>query len=139
MNDFIKVIGILNENLSPNLSSKFLSFSACQVNQISTHMVWTMLFCGRMIFFSRLVFFIKQPLIPRYKRKISPSEIQHQISTCWGEWGGKEVSPHQKQLSNTSRASYNSTQSCHYLPRDIIRFHRLKTQSYKTVTLLPQH
>lgn len=51
VNDFLKVIRILSENLSPNLSSKFLSFSACQVNQISTHMVWTMLFCGRMIFF----------------------------------------------------------------------------------------
>ena len=44
-----------------------------------------------------------------------------------------------KQLSNTSRAPYNSSQSCHYLPRDIIRFHRLKTQSYKTMILLPQH
>lgn len=49
-------------------------------------------------FFSRLVFFIKQPLIPRYKRKLSPSEIQHQISACWGEWGGEEVPPYQQAV-----------------------------------------
>lgn len=90
------------------------------------------------LFFSRLVFFIKQPLIPRYKRKLSPSEIQHQISACLGEWGGRRGPHTNKQLSNTSRAPYNSTQSCHYLPRDIIRFHRLKTQSYKTMILLPE-
>lgn len=43
-------------------------------------------------------------------------------------------SPHAtRQLSHTNWMSYNLTHFSHYQPRDSIRCHRLRAQSYKTV------
>ena len=44
--------------------------------------------------------------------------------------------PHTKHFCNTSWVSYNLTQFWHYLPRDRVRSHRLRAQSYKTA---PHH
>ena len=40
--------------------------------------------------------------------------------------------PHTGQFSDTSCVSYNSIQFWYYLPRDSIRFHRLRAHSHKT-------
>lgn len=43
-------------------------------------------------------------------------------------------SPHAtRQFSHTNWISYNLTHFSHYQPRDSIRSHRLRAQSYKTV------
>ena len=46
-------------------------------------------------------------------------------------FGGRVVSPHIQQFSDTSWVSYNSTQFQHCPPKDSIRFHRLRAQSHK--------
>ena len=42
--------------------------------------------------------------------------------------------PHTNNSQDTSWVYYNSTQFWYYLPRDTIRFHRLRVQSYKAAT-----
>lgn len=49
--------------------------------------------------------------------KVPPTTHRKVLTTCW--------------------MSYNLTQFCHCLPRDSIRWHRLRAQTYKTALLLP--